>query len=423
MYKFFFIFLIFGMIFTDLPFFSSYTVTHSLMFIISPIIFVTILIIKNFKLDIKRSFLVKIFLFYTIFTLITSLLLLLVYLLFKGDFAVYNKNLIVKLLEAFFSVTFLSFTVVFNLNFLLQRMNLNFFKKAIYVVFLFLTISAFLEFFNQGIFSFLHATHYTYDRLRLFTSEPSQATLLYFIFASLAFFLYRKKIMRIFIFLISFIVLLLVASKGFFISFLIASVFIFGKYFKNKKFSLLMLILVGLSSYVFYNFALPALYVDIEHFTSFSTRFSCMISVLLILVFFPFGTGYGTYLYFYPDILKKSFNIANQIFLHIFSLPLSYLEINSMITTGKDLGAKSTIPDAVLYNGWIGLLFFVIIFLKFISRIKSLALPKTDKIILEFIIYTIFIQLLIGSESVLLYCIWLPLIFIENLNKLEENCR
>ena len=70
LYKLFLFLLFIGMLFTDLPFFPEKTVTHSLMFIISPIIFIIILLIKNFKLNVN-SFIIKIFFIYMVTTLFT----------------------------------------------------------------------------------------------------------------------------------------------------------------------------------------------------------------------------------------------------------------------------------------------------------------------------------------------------------------
>ncbi len=418
LYKSFLLLIFAGMLFTDLPLFPEKTVTHSLMFIISPIIFIIILLIKNFKLNVN-SFIIKIFFIYMVTTLFTSFLLLTYVFLKKGDLITFNKNLGLKLLEAFFSLTFLHFTVIYNFNFLVQKIDLAFLKKLIYITFLLLTVSAFIEYFSPTILDLFYASPKMYHRVRLFTMEPSQAALLYFVFASLSLFFCKKNVVRFLIFLLFIISSVFIASKGFFITLLVTNILLLIKNLKNVKLLPILGILTILSYYIFSNLVLPSIYIDIEKFSSFSTRVSGMISAVLILIFFPFGTGYGTYLYFYPDILEKSYNIANQIFLHMFSIPLSSVEIDSMISTGQNLGAKSGILQAIMFNGWFGLLVFLAIFLKLKSQIKNLFIYKNDKLILEFILYVIIIQLLIGSEYTLLYCVWLPLVLIQELNRLK----
>jgi hypothetical protein len=215
------------------------------------------------------------------------------------------------------------------------------------------------------------------------------------------------------------VIFILIESKGFFITLILASFLLFIKNIKAIKIYLLFIVILVALFFILNNLILPSLLIDVEKFSSFSTRFSGILSALLILISMPLGTGYGTYLYFYPDILEKSFDIANQIFLSLFSISLSSFEVDSMISTGQNLGAKATLPQIIMFNGWIGLLFFIFLFIKLKKIIKKLSLSKYSKLFLEFIVYVVFIQLIIGSEYTLLYCIWLPLIFIEILNKQE----
>jgi hypothetical protein len=160
-------------------------------------------------------------------------------------------------------------------------------------------------------------------------------------------------------------------------------------------------------------FSLPSLYIDINNFSSFSTRFSSLISVIIILFKYPLGLGYGSYLLYYPKILDQSYEIANTLFTNLFGIPLSYAEISDMISTGENIGAKAGIPQAVMLSGWVGVIFWLIIFRNSLKYIKKLDINTSKKIILEILILYIFIQLLIGSDYTLLYVIWLPIAFIE----------
>jgi len=65
--------------------------------------------------------------------------------------------------------------------------------------------------------------------------EPSQAILLYFVFASLVFSLSQMSMLRFLLFVISFFSSLFIESKGFFISLFIATTFLFIKGFKSLR--------------------------------------------------------------------------------------------------------------------------------------------------------------------------------------------
>jgi hypothetical protein len=147
--------------------------------------------------------------------------------------------------------------------------------------------------------------------------------------------------------------------------------------------------------------------------TSFSTRLSGLISAVLVLVNYPLGLGYGSYLFYYPKILDQSYEIANALFTNLFGISLSYAEISYIISTGKYVGAKAGIPQAVMLSGWVGVIFWLMIFRNSLMYIKKLNINTSRKIILEFLVLCMFIQLLIGSEYTLLYVIWLPIALIE----------
>jgi len=155
------------------------------------------------------------------------------------------------------------------------------------------------------------------------------------------------------------------------------------------------------------------LIVDIYQFTSFATRFSAFIGSILVLLIYPFGLGLGTYIYFFPKILEQSFNFAQNIFLNAFGVPLSYREISEIIETGINIGAKSGILQSIMLSGWVGLLFWFLLYKNTMNYISKLNIKGIDKIILELLIIFTFIQLLIGSEYTLLYAIWIPIAFAE----------
>jgi hypothetical protein len=411
LYLFIFFLLCVGMIFTDLPI-DERTVTHSLMILFAPLIFAFVLVVKKFKVLLTKN--IKLFIPYMIFSFIISLILLYYLILTKGEFYLYNKNLLIKHFEAFISLSLLHFLVYFLLVLVCYKLSLNLLKNFVFFIFLFLTLAGLIEYLDSEKLSIFHSAPKDYERLRLFTAEPSHAVLLYLIFSLLSLFFIENVSLKIFISILSGIIFILINSKGSFITLFFISIILFLKKIKNIKYTVVLLLILVIASYLLVRFALPAIYVDINKFTSLSTRFSGLISMFIILFKYPFGLGYGSYLFYYPKILDQSYEIANTLFINLFGISLSYVEILDIISTGKNIGAKAGIPQAIIFSGWIAMIFWLIILrnsLKYIKRIKIKTSKK--KIVLEFLILYIFVQLLIGSEFTLLYVIWLPIAFIE----------
>jgi hypothetical protein len=410
LYLFIFSLLNVGMIFTDLPIYER-TVTHSLMIFLAPVIFVFILVVKNFKILLTKN--LKLFVLYMIVSFVSSLVLLYYLILTGGELYAYNKNLLIKHFEAFISLFLLHFIVYFLLILVCYNLSPNLLKNLVFLSFIFLTLVGFIEYFDPEKLNILHATPKNYERLRLFTAEPSHAVLLYLIFSLLSLFLAENAFLKIFILILSGIIFVLINSKGGFITILLASIILFSKNIKKIKYAVFLLLILPIAFYLFLKFAFPLLYIDINKGTSFSTRFSGLISVVLILVSYPLGLGYGSYLSYYPQILDRSYEIANALFTDLFGISLSYAEISDIISTGENIGAKAGIPQAVMLSGWIGVIFWLMIFRNSLMYIKKLNINTSRKIILEFLVLGMFIQLLIGSEYTLLYVIWLPISLIE----------
>jgi len=418
-----FIFLCIGMIFTDLPI-SEKTVTKSLMIFIAPIIVAFIII--NRKLNLKITKNTQIMYLYSIVTFIVSIYLLFFNVIIKGtDVNVYDTNIILKNIEAFISTLFIHFLVYLSLIFTLNNMNINKIRKVVIIIFIGLTIAAYIEYLKPQIFNYLHSTPITDGRLRLFTSEPSHAVLLYTIITMLSLYFVKKEYFNYVIIIIYFIILIFINSKGSFISLMIMSIIMFLKHIKKYRYILGLLIILLLSYYLLYKFALPSIYIDIEKYTSFSTRLSSLISSIIIFILYPFGLGYGTYLIYYPKIIAQGYEIANSLYIKLFGYPLSSAEISYIISTGKNVGNKSGITQSIMFNGWLAVIFWIKIFKNSFYYIKNLDIKAAKKMILESLLLFMLIQLLIGSEYTLLYVIWLPIAFIETMyykqkrNKIE----
>jgi hypothetical protein len=117
-------------------------------------------------------------------------------------------------------------------------------------------------------------------------------------------------------------------------------VFYFNMTLIQKLKSLFALIpIAGIVIYTIIHTVLPALMVDIQNFTSVSTRLITSLWAVCSLFYYPLGEGYGTYTAWFVHPLEAAISIGNN--LAPFSLNLS--EINDMIDTGNYLSAKSGI--------------------------------------------------------------------------------
>lgn len=423
LYHFAFFLLIIGMVFTDLPFFPNYTVTHSLMFMIAPITFFILLLVKKFKIPISSN--LKTFMMYGILTFVTSIILLVIAVLSRGgDFYAYGKNLFSKLFEAFFSLYILHFITYFLLLNIFLKLGIKAIKTYLIILFTLFILTGFVEFMFPDAIDILHSTPKEYERLRLFTMESSQATLLYLVVGLLTFFFTKNLLLKVLVLILFFCIQVLINSKGFWISLILTTIIILLSWniFKRIQF-LYFFILIGLLLY-FLNFAFQDLLMDIKMFTSFATRLSSLVSAFFILLYYPLGTGYGTFLVFYPEILQKSFGIVDDIFPRFLNITLSDLETYYMISTGQYLTAKGALAQFVMLNGWFGLLFFFSLLYKTLYYINRLELPSRGKINLYFLIILLFVQLTIGSDFTLQYVMWLPIALVEYLyirSKMEKR--
>jgi len=418
-YPVFFVILLIGMIFTDLPI-ANKTVTHSLMIFIAPLLFIIILIINNFKLNFFESKISKIFFLYCIFSFVSSIFIFIILIILrKGNIYFYNTNLLVKFFESYISLTLLHFCVYYLTFYFIMKLDIIIISKIFYMVVIFLILFAFVEYFKPELTFFIHSDKYFYNRLRLTNSESSHAILNFSIFALLFLSTYfNKKITylnKFFLVLIFLFIFFNIKSKGGIISLVTAVLLLIILNFSKVRVMLICSVLLIPIFLIIFKLILPSIIIDINNFTSFSTRFTGLMSMFYILLFYPFGTGYGSYIYFYPKVLMKTFEKINIFFQKTFSVELNSSEIISIISTGTNIGAKATIPQMVMLNGWIGLIFILLVFFFTFHYIKKLDHKVINKNILYLLVIFLFIQLLIGSEYTLLYSIWLPIAFIESM--------
>ncbi len=407
-----FLILCIGMVFTDLPIYEK-TVTHSLMVFFAPFVFVFILVLKNFRLQLTKNS--KLFLSYVVISLLFSLLLLYLLILTTGESYAYGISMLVKTFEAFTSLSLLHFIVYYLLVSVFRTLPVDKIKRFFTVLFICLTFVGVIEYLYPEKLELFHATPKEYARLRLFTSEPSHAVLLYVVVSLLTLFFSKSIYSRILVLIFSGAIFILINSKGGFFAIFLTLVISFLRRGKNVKHNIALFFMILLSTYLILRFLIPALSIDIREFSSLSTRFSGFVSALIILLKYPLGLGYGSYLFYYPEVLSQSFGIAANLFKNFFGISLSSYEILYIISTGKNLGAKAGIPQSIVFSGWIAVIFWLVIFRNSFNYIKNLNIELERKITLELVLLYTVIQLFIGSEYTLLYVLWVPIALIESM--------
>ena len=412
--KYIFLFLIYsGMILTDLPLSRVIgTIGSSPMIIFAPILFITILYSAQFKY--KGTELSNLFLYYLLVSLFASLILFIYYaIVHQTMYSPFNQLILIKLVDAsiYNLIYFFAYTVLVNL---FLRMKIKRINQSIFFVFIVCIIIGLIEILDKNILNFIHLTAVDYSRLRLSTSEPSRAFYLFEVVSLLSLFVTNNKAIKIVIFIMMAIFMPLIASKGgivfLFLSILI--IYLFGTSLKQKiVFSVLLIPLLGFFIYIILTVVVPALTMDIDKFTSFSTRLVTSVWAILSLFYFPLGEGYGTYMCYFKDLLVTSADIIKS----ISPIPLSLVEINSMIDTGVNVAVKSGILFQIVQNGFIAVVFFYLLFKKSWKNIKHLNISAFNKNLLRIILFFTILTLLFGANMGVLYIYILPIAYIERL--------
>lgn len=413
--------MIIGTIFIDLPLAQNIgTIGKSLMIFLAPTIAALVYFFSKKARILLNRFDVKLFWRYWIITSFLSLIMLNINIFSTGDLnSIYGQNMFIKLLKA--STYNLIFALAYyNYSYVFMRLNYKVLSFVFVITFVFLTAIGFLEIHNKNIFNLFHNTSVNYNRLRLLTSEPSQAGLLYGIFFLLALFFTKNIFLRILALITGLTVIYFISSKGALLNITIATavVYFLSLNFKQKlKSSLIFIPVIAILVYIFIPRFIGNLLVDIQNYTSFSTRFTGFVSALLVLIYYPLGTGYGTYLNYFPNIAEKAMMLVQN----IFPLPLNFSELYNIIETGENIGLKSGVLFQILLNGWIAILFFSILFIKSYRKLNMLNINIWQKIILKILIIFILLEITNSVDIEVMYAYIIPIALIHNFYYLQKS--
>lgn len=322
------------------------------------------------------TYIEKLFFKYVLYLLFVTFISLFLYVLTKGEFYLLGKNILLKgIITISYYVVFAFAIIYFRMLYEILGYSYVFYSLSFIHLFLFFVFLLELKYYPY--FSLFH-TEEPYYRIRLFTHESSWAGSLMLVFYFLSLFSYSKikehsaigKTVILLVTLYYLIFLIFSASKGLYVCLILGLLISFLFYIKNnitstfigfrinpKTFSSIFIICIIILLIYFY--ILPKLIieitVDIENFTSFSTRSTLILSALKLFIENPFG--YGTSV-FYPKLLET----LEQIIRHS-TLILGYniVELLSYFNSYKGLAIKSFFFQHLVFGGLIFFIFFLLI--------------------------------------------------------------
>jgi hypothetical protein len=287
--------------------------------------------------------------------------------------------------------------------------------KVLNTCFWFLTIYGFVEMVIPYPIPGIHATMPPLDikRLQLTNSEPVTATIIYATFLALVLYLRmylkRSKAVTTFLLVTGIVLLLCIQSKGGVIVLVIAIILSLRKKINFKIFIAGLLLLVPIV-YFIVTVVVVQILIDIDNFTSFSTRVTTFFAPFISLWKYPIGEGYGTYKYYFAQLLIPLCNQISQ----LLNLPLHTGELDESVLTGKYLGPKSGIASEVMFNGIIAIV-FIYKFCKYnIQQFKKILFPQ-GYYFLSFIFYFLFLEFFLLVTFETMYFIFLPIIVIDRI--------
>ncbi|BBV65275.1 hypothetical protein STW0522KLE44_16630 [Klebsiella sp. STW0522-44] len=408
-----------SMVFNDLSTQNTLgTLGASPMWAVSIVIFVLILTRSQFRLYLDKYS--RYFLSFYIATFLISIIQCIYYFFIKGEalnqygVSVFNKHIFASSYYLFY------FLVIYCSNFVMRTVSGSFLRKSIISISVLLSCVIAIESIAPELLSPFHLSMDGYifgPRLRLLSPEPSIAAFTFNIFLLLAIMLSNLNPVRYLFWGLLLIGNILIGSKASLMLIMVSGilVFYFNMTLMQKLKSLIGLIpIIGLVIYIFIHNVMPALIVDIDRYTSVSTRLITSLWALCSLFYFPLGEGYGTYTVWFAQPLKMATNLANN----LVSFPLNMSEINDMVSSGDYLSAKSGILFSVIHSGFLAIIFYYIIFRNSFRDVQVIDISYYQKTLLRVVLWYSLLSILLAVNMEVLYSFLLPFIVV---NYLKSN--
>lgn len=355
---------------------------------------------------------------YYLITLFSSFSILLYVILIYGIYDFYQQNLLVKLVKNS-SYTLVSCFVYMYLVSSVKNNRRDCILTASKFIFYILIVVGFIEMYNMHFFNNILRSNIEVNRIRLLTSEPSQAFPLFTVFFLLSLLSIKSNNKYSFYFIIYSIlysiVSLNIASKGGLLFVLVSITTSVGFYYhksllskKSIKYVLLFLLVMSTISVYVYNNVSSMILVDIEKFSSFATRSITYFSTFTSLFNYPFGQGYGTYLFFMPQTFLESADIIDK----TIGIPINSYEIDNIVKTGENLAVKAGILNDIVINGLFAVLFYFLMYKKYFTQLRNINNKKDRLVLLSLGVYILLTCLLGANNETLFYC-YLPFAYLE----------
>ena len=357
----------------------------------------------------RFSFLIKV-------TTLLSLIAFFIYPLFNISYTQLGESLFVKLVKLWLTfqayICYLLLLINIAGDYTIERI-----LKPFFWGFVGLTIILLIEFY-QSPFAFmdLHtSTSDVYYRIRLLTPESSATALMLEVFFVLSvfytYYVRQSKFLLGVVLICAGLHIALSGSKTLLTIICVSGILLFfqrTKYIFSFKGLLVMTGLVIGGGYIA-SFILPKLIEsfmnDLENYTSVVTRFYSIFIGYSIGICFPLGTGFQTYMYLFPEMMRNNLFLIDMI-----NMPLRPDEIIALATSGDDnaVVAKSFLGQSSIYWGIIGTFVFIRNYLR-LCKHSTKKLEKGNTLF-KVLFVLIVIQLLFSS--VLDYCV-IALFFVH----------
>ena len=357
----------------------------------------------------RFSFLIKV-------TTLLSLIAFFIYPLFNISYTQLGESLFVKLVKLWLTfqayICYLLLLINIAGDYTIERILKPFFWR-----FVGLTIILLIEFYQSPFaFMYLHtSTSDVYYRIRLLTPESSATALMLEVFFVLSvfytYYVRQSKFLLGVVLICAGLHIALSGSKTLLTIICVSGILLFfqrTKYIFSFKGLLVMTGLVIGGGYIA-SFILPKLIEsfmnDLENYTSVVTRFYSIFIGYSIGICFPLGTGFQTYMYLFPEMMRNNLFLIDMI-----NMPLRPDEIIALATSGDDnaVVAKSFLGQSSIYWGIIGTFVFIRNYLR-LCKHSTKKLEKGNTLF-KVLFVLIVIQLLFSS--VLDYCV-IALFFVH----------
>lgn len=325
-----------------------------------------------------------------------------------------NINLFIKLIKniVFYAQPFIIF---YTFNFFFKRYSLYVIaiklSRIIFIILFIYTILSFFAILQLDQNPIIHATENSNMRFRLFSEESSLAATVYIVFGLVSLINMKHYIRYIFIFfLLS--GLIVIASKGALITLLILTIFVTEMRYK------LIIAILFLIFYILYDDYLLEYILKMSNglneYTSFTTRLGMILAGIISLVHFPFGTGIGTYLYYFDSNIRDSIHILESYLPTINLVPLTD-EMNMYLYSAENYGTKNMFFNLIMMFGVFG----IYIFYKLNNIIYNHMKLCTHNTVFKFLFWYLVITQVLFTNSLYLYHYWFAYAILHNCNDLN----